>query len=162
MQGNVTGQAGIGADYLDAAMEATDRTTVVTVVLVVVILLIIYRAPLAALAPLLTIGIAWVVARGVLGWLAQAGWQVSSMLDTFMVVLVFGVGTDYSIFLISRVREELAHDEWAGADPPGRGAHRRGDHRQRRHRHRGPVVHGGGPLRDDPQRGPGPGRGHRR
>ena len=115
LQGNVTGQAGIGADYLDAAMEATDRTTVVTVVLVVVILLIIYRAPLAALAPLLTIGIAWVVARGVLGWLAQAGWQVSSVLDTFMVVLVFGVGTDYSIFLISRVREELAHDEWAGA-----------------------------------------------
>jgi putative drug exporter of the RND superfamily len=115
LQGNVTGQAGIGADYLDAAMEATDRTTVVTVILVVVILLIIYRAPLAALAPLLTIGIAWMVARGVLGWLAQAGWQVTSVLDTFMVVLVFGVGTDYSIFLISRVREELAHDEWAGA-----------------------------------------------
>jgi RND superfamily putative drug exporter len=115
LQGNVTGQAGVGTDYLDAAMEATDRTTVVTVILVVIILLAIYRAPLAALAPLLTIGIAWVVARGVLGWLAQAGWQVSSTLDTFMVVLVFGVGTDYSIFLISRVREELAHDEWAGA-----------------------------------------------
>ena len=115
LQGNVTGQAGIGADYLDAALKATDRTTVVTVVLVLLILLAIYRAPLAALAPLLTIGLAWVVARGVLGWLAQAGWQVSSTLDTFMVVLVFGVGTDYSIFLISRVREELAHDEWAGA-----------------------------------------------
>ncbi len=115
LQGNVTGQSGIGADYLDAAMEATDRTTVVTVVLVVVILLIIYRAPLAALAPLLTIGTAWVVGRGVLAWLAQAGWQVSSTLDTFMVVLVFGVGTDYSIFLISRVREELTRDEWAGA-----------------------------------------------
>ena len=115
LQGNVTGQAGIGADYLDAALKATDRTTVVTVVLVLLILLAIYRAPLAALAPLLTISIAWVVARGVLGWLAQAGWEVSSTLDTFMVVLVFGVGTDYSIFLISRVREELAHDEWAGA-----------------------------------------------
>ena len=115
LQGNVTGQAGIGADYLDAALKATDRTTVVTLVLVLIILLAIYRAPLAALAPLLTIGIAWVVARGVLGWAAQAGWQVSSTLDTFMVVLVFGVGTDYSIFLISRVREELAHDEWAGA-----------------------------------------------
>lgn len=115
LQANVTGQAGIGADYLDAALKATDRTTVVTVALVLLILLAIYRAPLAALAPLLTIALAWVVARGVLGWLAQAGWQVSSTLDTFMVVLVFGVGTDYSIFLISRVREELAHEEWAGA-----------------------------------------------
>ena len=36
LQGNVTGQAGIGADYLDAALKATDRTTVVTVVLVLV------------------------------------------------------------------------------------------------------------------------------
>ncbi|MBN2113245.1 MAG: MMPL family transporter, partial [Acidimicrobiia bacterium] len=115
LEGHVTGQSGIGSDYMDAAMKATDRTTVVTVILVVLILLAIYRAPLAALAPLLTIGIAWVVARGVLGWLAQAGWQVSSVLDTFMVVLVFGVGTDYSIFLISRVREELSHGEWAVA-----------------------------------------------
>jgi RND superfamily putative drug exporter len=115
LQGNVTGDAGIAADYLDAVMAATDRTTVVTVILVLVILLLMYRAPLAALAPLLTIGVAWTVARGVLGWLAQAGWQVSSTIDTFMVVLIFGVGTDYSIFLISRVREELARDEWAGA-----------------------------------------------
>jgi len=71
--GNVTGQSGIGADYMDAALDATDRTTVVTVVLVVVILLIIYRAPLAALAPLLTIGVAWVVARGVLGGWPRPG-----------------------------------------------------------------------------------------
>jgi len=115
LQGNVTGDAGIGTDYMDAVMSSTDRTTVVTVILVLVILLLMYRAPLAALAPLLTIGVAWVVARGVLGWLAQAGWEVTSVLDVFMVVLIFGVGTDYSIFLISRVREELAHDEWAGA-----------------------------------------------
>ncbi|MBP1633231.1 MAG: rane protein, MmpL family, partial [Acidobacteria bacterium] len=115
LQGNVTGEAGIATDYLDAAMEATERTTLVTVLLVLIILLIMYRAPLAALAPLLTIGVAWVVARGVLGWLAQAGWKVTSTLDTFMVVLIFGVGTDYSIFLISRVREELAHGQWAVA-----------------------------------------------
>lgn len=115
LEANVTGEGGIAADYLGAAMEATDRTTVVTIVLVLVILLIMYRGPLAALAPLLTIGVAWVVARGILGWLAQAGWQVSSVLDTFQVVLIFGVGTDYSIFLISRVREELAHDRWAAA-----------------------------------------------
>ncbi len=115
LAGHVTGEAGIGADYLGAAMEATDRTTVVTVILVLVILLLMYRAPLAALAPLLTIGVAWIVSRGVLGWAAQAGWKVTSTLDVFMVVLIFGVGTDYSIFLISRVREELAHEEWAGA-----------------------------------------------
>jgi RND superfamily putative drug exporter len=110
----VTGQAGIGRDYLEAIREGTDRTTLATIILVVIVLLAIYRAPLAALVPLLTIGSAFLVARGVLGFMAQAGWQLSSVLDSFIVVLVFGVGTDYTIFLISRFREELgrhSHDE---------------------------------------------------
>jgi RND superfamily putative drug exporter len=103
----VTGQAGIGRDYLAAIKEGTDRTTLVTIILVVLVLLLIYRAPLAALAPLITIGSAFLIARGVLGLMAQAGWQLSSVLDSFIVVLVFGVGTDYTIFMISRFREEL-------------------------------------------------------
>ena len=103
----VTGQAGIGRDYLAAIKEGTDRTTLVTIILVVLVLLLIYRAPLAALAPLLTIGSAFLVARGLLGLMAQAGWPLSSVLDSFIVVMVFGVGTDYTIFLISRFREEL-------------------------------------------------------
>ena len=107
----VTGQAGIGRDYLQAIRDGTDRTTLVTILLVVLVLLAIYRAPLAAFVPLATIGAAFLVARGSLGFLAQAGWQLSSVLDSFIVVLVFGVGTDYTIFLISRFREELGRHE---------------------------------------------------
>jgi RND superfamily putative drug exporter len=110
----VTGQAGIGRDYLKAIEDGTDRTTVVTIILVVLVLLLIYRAPLAALVPLITIGVAFLVSRGILGFLAQGGWKLSSVLDSFIVVLAFGVGTDYTIFLLSRFREELGrhpHDE---------------------------------------------------
>lgn len=105
---HVTGTAGITSDYLQAVKSGTDSTTAVTVVLVLVILLLIYRAPLAAMVPLITIAGAYVVSRGVLGMLAAAGWKVTSLLDTFLVVLVFGVGTDYAIFLISRFREEVS------------------------------------------------------
>jgi RND superfamily putative drug exporter len=112
LEAHVTGAAGITTDYIRAIQSGTDSTTIVTIVLVVIILLLIYRAPLAALVPLLTIGAAFVVARGVLGTLAAAGWQISSLLDTFVVVLVFGVGTDYAIFLISRYREEVRHEDW--------------------------------------------------
>ncbi len=111
LEAHVTGSAGIGSDYLRAIVDGTDRTTMVTVVLVVVILLLIYRAPLAALVPLLTIGIAFLVSRGVLGILAAAGWRISTLLDSFVVVLVFGVGTDYTIFFISRFREELSRND---------------------------------------------------
>ncbi len=115
MQAHVTGSAGISLDYMNAVVKGTDSTLLVTIVLVVVILLLVYRAPLAALVPLATIGVAYLVSRGVLGYLANAGWKISSLLDTFVVVLVFGVGTDYTIFLISRFREEVSRGDWHAA-----------------------------------------------
>ena len=115
LTGQISGQAGIGRDYLQAIQEGTSRTTLVTIVLVIVVLLLIYRAPLAALVPLITIGCAFLVSRGLLGFMAQGGWKLSSVLDSFIVVLAFGVGTDYSIFLISRFREELARNRFADA-----------------------------------------------
>ena len=107
LEATVTGTVAITADYLEAVIAGTDRTTLVTVVLVIVILLLIYRAPVAATVPLVTIGAAFVVARAALALLAMAGWQIPSLLDSFIVVLVFGIGTDYAIFVLSRYREEL-------------------------------------------------------
>jgi RND superfamily putative drug exporter len=113
---HVTGTAGITSDYLQAVKAGTDSTTTITILLVLVILLLIYRAPLAAMVPLVTIAGAYVVSRGVLGILAAAGWKITSLLDTFLVVMVFGVGTDYAIFLISRFREEVSGGvEWHDA-----------------------------------------------
>ena len=76
LEAEVTGTVAITADYLEAVIAGTDRTTLVTVVLVVVILLLIYRAPVAATVPLLTIGAAFVVARAALALLAMSGWQI--------------------------------------------------------------------------------------
>ena len=116
LETHVTGAAAISSDYLHAVQVGTDSTTTVTIILVILVLLAIYRAPLAALIPLATIGVAFVTSKGVLGFLAAAGWQVSSTLETFLVVMVFGVGTDYAIFLISRYREEVSHDgDWHDA-----------------------------------------------
>ena len=118
----VTGPAGLGRDYLAAVETGTDRTTLVTILLVVAILLLIYRSPVTGLVPLVTIGAAFLVSRGILGYMAQAGWKIPSLVDSMLVVLVFGVGTDYSIFLISRFREELGRADWrqAGAATVGR------------------------------------------
>jgi len=105
---DVTGQAAIGRDLIHNILSSVDKTTWATIILVIVVLLLIYRSPVAASVPLITIGAAFVVTRGILGYLAQAGMNISSMMDAFIVVLVFGVGTDYVLFLISRYQEEVA------------------------------------------------------
>lgn len=104
----ITGSAGIGHDYAVATAAALDRTTWVTITLVVGILLVVYRAPVAAAIPLITISASVWVSFVVLDRLAAAGWAVGDLEKTFTVVLVFGAGTDFALFWLSRQREHLA------------------------------------------------------
>ena len=69
----VTGEAGFAADQA-AALEGIDETLLIaTLILVLVLLLLIYRSPVIALVPLLVVGIAYLVAAGVVYAGAQAG-----------------------------------------------------------------------------------------
>lgn len=105
---HVTGEAGVGADQDASIRESVERTTLITLALVILILLWVYRSPVTVLVPLMTIAIALTVAQGTIALLAGAGMKVSSLVETFMVVIIFGAGTDYCLFVISRFREDVA------------------------------------------------------
>jgi RND superfamily putative drug exporter len=104
----LSGSAGLMYDMFDSVQKSIDKTTYITLILVVVLLLIVYRSPFASIVPLLAIGASFLVTRGIIGFLAQAGVAVSTITDAYMVVTIFGVGTDYCLFIVSRFREELA------------------------------------------------------
>ena len=104
----VTGPAGIAADLDQVADEAGRTLLIATLGLVLVLLLLVYRAPLLALLPLLAVGAAYTVAIGIAYLVIKAGWIVVNSEGTFLLlVLVFGAGTDYSLLLVHRYREEL-------------------------------------------------------
>jgi RND superfamily putative drug exporter len=105
----VTGPAGVGRDLTRASNDSLHATTLATVVLVLVVLLLVYRAPLLALVPLLTIAVSTWVALNVLAVLTMIpGVYLVNVSKVFAIVLLYGAGTDYCLFLISRYREELA------------------------------------------------------
>jgi putative drug exporter of the RND superfamily len=108
LKAHVTGIAGLAADQATGVVESFDRTAIVTVILVLVILVAIYRSVVAPLIPLVTIGLAFGVSNGVVAYVADAGLKVNTMVGTFLVVMIFGAGTDYCLFLTSRYREDLA------------------------------------------------------
>jgi RND superfamily putative drug exporter len=104
----VTGPAGIAADLERLAGEAGETLLLATVSLVLILLLVVYRAPLLAVLPLLAVGAAYMVAIGIAYLLIKAGWITVNTEGTFLLlVLVFGAGTDYSLLLVHRYREEL-------------------------------------------------------
>ena len=108
---SVTGSAVVGHDMNTAAKESIDNTTFTTILLVVVILLAVYRSPLLAMVPLMTIAFSVVVSMKALALLTDVPWlsfQVINITKVFIIVVLFGAGTDYCLFLIARYREELA------------------------------------------------------
>lgn len=104
----VTGMEAMGADEVSGTASSFAQTAVISVLLVLAILLLVYRSLVAALVPLATIGISYVVAQGLIALLAAHGVKVASLAAVFMVVMVFGAGTDYCLFLVSRYRQELS------------------------------------------------------
>jgi putative drug exporter of the RND superfamily len=105
---HTTGSAGIGRDLTKAAGDSLDHTTWATIILVIVVLLCVYRAPLLALVPLVTIAISvWVSLKLLAIMTLLPGVHLVTISKIFAIVILYGAGTDYCLFLISRYREEL-------------------------------------------------------
>ena len=111
----ITGDAAIIGAYDEATRKSMDSTTGITILLVIVILLLVYRSPVSPIIPLLTISLAYLISRGVVALLADSVMTVSGYTNIFLVVVLFGAGTDYCLFLISRFREELADTHETGS-----------------------------------------------
>ena len=104
----VTGPAGILADAIVVFQSFDFRVSAITIVLVLVILLIIYRSPLLALLPVITVGVALTVAQSIAALLADNfDLALNGQVTAIMAVLMFGAGTDFTLFIVSRYREEL-------------------------------------------------------
>jgi RND superfamily putative drug exporter len=111
----VTGPAGVGRDLTSASASSLETTTLATVVLVIVILLFVHRAPLMALVPLGTIAGSVFVALKLLAMCTLVpGFHLMQVSQIFAIVMLYGAGTDYCLFLIARYREELRK----GSDAP--------------------------------------------
>ncbi|MFC6331044.1 MMPL family transporter [Paenibacillus septentrionalis] len=106
-----TGPVGIAVDATDLFLDADIILLIATVLLVLLLLLMIYRSPLLAIIPLIGVGFAYLVTSPILGWMAAQGWiSIDSQSISIMTVLLFGAGTDYCLFLITRYRDELMHE----------------------------------------------------
>ena len=103
-----SGPVGIATDAVSLFSKADTKLLMATVLLVLVLLIIIYRSPLLAVIPLLVVGLAYGVISPTLGFFADHGWIAKdSQAVSIMTVLLFGAGTDYCLFLISKYREIL-------------------------------------------------------
>lgn len=110
----VTGDVAMFVDNESAFEDAFLIVGIATITLIIVLLALMYRSPVAALLPILTVGLVSAIAPGLIAMCAKAfGFEVDQSLQILLTIVLYGVGTDYIVFLLFRYRERLR----AGDDP---------------------------------------------
>jgi putative drug exporter of the RND superfamily len=112
MKAGVTGTVPESVDSASTGNKAQEIVFMGTILLIIVLLLIIFRSPIIVLLPLLTIGLVSSVANGLIDFVSKAaGWSSQDLTSILLIVVLFGVGTDYILFLLFRYRERLRTGE---------------------------------------------------
>ena len=104
----VGGPGGLIVDLVQVFSNINSFLLVVTVLLVLTLLVLIYRSPVVALIPLLSVGLVFQLSGAVGAFVAELfDLPISGQTTGIMTVVLFGTGTDYVLFVSARFREEL-------------------------------------------------------
>ncbi len=104
---HLTGDLAAGVDSESANQKGRNSTEFYTIILIIILLLLVFRALLAPLITLLPAAMVLAVSQPVIAESTKIGVQVSFITQILLIVLILGAGTDYGLFLVFRVREEL-------------------------------------------------------
>ncbi len=107
LQINLTGQLATQIDTVAASGSSMNQTQELSFLFIIVLLLLAFRALLAPVVTLVPAALVLILAGPVIAESSKVGVQVSSITQLLLIVLVLGAGTDYGVFLVFRVREEL-------------------------------------------------------
>lgn len=103
---HVTGPGATIVDEFSAIDRQMLGITAATIGLILLLLLMVYRSPVAAAIPLISVGLALALARAIVAALGQANIvEVSLFSVALMAAMTLGAGTDYAIFLVGRYHE---------------------------------------------------------
>ncbi len=107
LQAHLAGDLAVSVDQQKASGSTGNRVQDLSALFIIVLLVLIFRSLTLALTTLAPAFISVVIAGPLVAEAAHHGLQVSPIAQLLLIVLVLGAGTDYGLFLVFRVREEL-------------------------------------------------------
>jgi putative drug exporter of the RND superfamily len=110
---HLAGAIAVNVDQQKKSGSTDSEIQLLSILFIIVLLLLVFRAALAPLVTLIPAFFAVLISGPLVAEAAQHGLKVSPLAQILLIVLVLGAGTDYGLFLVFRVRENLR----AGIDP---------------------------------------------
>ncbi len=106
----LSGEDFINNDYLKASQAGVEKSAALTVIFILVVLILAFRSVVTPLVSLLAVAFSYLCSMGIAAQLIdKAGFPITSLTQMLLILILFGIGTDYNILLFNRFKEELAH-----------------------------------------------------
>ena len=113
MSFDVAGNVATNVANQNSSQKTGNKTQEFSLLFIIILLLLIFRSLLAPILTLIPAGVALLISDRFIGGLGAHGLQISEITQLLLIVLLLGAGTDYGLFLVFRVREEIM----AGSNP---------------------------------------------
>src|SRR5262249_6760110 len=114
LQVHLAGSVATQVDQQKANGDQGGRIQNLSSLFIIVLLVLIFRSLTLALTTLIPAFMSVLISGPLVAEAAHHGLQVSPIAQLLMIVLVLGAGTDYGLFLVFRVREQLRVAEYDG------------------------------------------------
>jgi RND superfamily putative drug exporter len=102
----VTGEAAISADMQTSSESDMSMIEPITIFIIIVLMGVLFRSVVAWFLPLGAVGVAIGMSQALVFIIGTTIAQINSTVLTMLFAVLMGVGTDYSIFILTRYREE--------------------------------------------------------
>jgi putative drug exporter of the RND superfamily len=121
LQAHLAGDIAAQVDQQKASGNTGSQLQIVSLVFIIGLLVLIFRSFTLALTTVAPALFSVLISGPLVAEAAKHGLQVSPLAQFLLIVLVLGAGTDYGLFLVFRVREELRAEQHgaAGENYPG-------------------------------------------
>ncbi len=108
LQYGVTGNVSSTIDNADSNKKTMALIGIATVALIIILILLIFRAPIAALLPIIVIVMVLEVSNAITAIVGKAfDLKFDAGFESLILIVLYGIGTDYILFLLFRFRERL-------------------------------------------------------
>ncbi|WP_225352946.1 MMPL family transporter [Lentilactobacillus parafarraginis] len=112
----VTGNDILNEDFSTVTEKGLQKTEIIAAIFIFIVLIIVFRSLLIPIISLLTVGLSYLLSLNIVMNLADKfNFPISNFTQVFLVVVLFGIGTDYNILLYDRFKEEIKNGQAAVA-----------------------------------------------
>jgi putative drug exporter of the RND superfamily len=111
VQVHLAGQLAINVDQQNQSGNTGNEVQGAAFIFILILLFLIFRSVLAPFITVIPALLSVTIAGPIIGELGNHGLKVSSLSQLLLIVLVLGAGTDYGLFLVFRVRENMRNGQ---------------------------------------------------